>query len=633
MEQTTRPRTLFALTAITLWGLGTGVAQSQTIGAIQGTSHMSTFNGNMVENITGIVTAVDSNGFWMQDAGDNNDLSSDGIYVFRAAAGSKPAVGDGIQVTGRVQEFRPNGANNLTMTQISATAANTGSWTRLSAGNALPTARVIGGSFLPPSAIAPGGNVETSGAVLKPAQYSMDFYEALEGMRVSVPQAVAVSPTTSNGEISLLAQGSAGFAGSIPGVRGGLVVGPGQFNAPRLMIDNKVLPTPQVHMGAQLSGMVGVMDYNFGNYKVNLTESATVVSNTLTRETATIGAGRFGIATYNVENLGGDATAERMTAIATQIRTTLGAPSIVALEEVQDNNGTSVIPGDTTVSASTTLNRLTTELKAQTGRDYRYVLVDPVYNADGGAPQGNIRQAVLYDAGRVSFSGGVGGSLDSITATAGANGKIELSLGAGRIDPTNSAFADSRKPLVTEFSADGQQLIMIANHFNSKSGDQPLYGWNQPPELVSATQRLAQAQVVGSFVHGLLAIDPFANIVVVGDFNDFQFAGTLQPLLDAGLINMTSLLAAGERYTYNFDGNLQALDHMFVSANLLAKARLDYNIVHANAEFYDQLSDHDPLLLTMNLAPVPEPETIAMLLSGLVLVGMHVRRRRQASSH
>jgi predicted extracellular nuclease len=625
MEHVFRPRILSALIAAALASLGAGVAQAQSIGTIQGTGHVSTFANTAVSNITGIVTAVDPRGFWIQDGGDGNALTSDGIYVFRNA-GSKPLVGDQVRVTGLVQEFRPNGANNLTMTQIRATAAGE-SWTAISSGNALPAAKAIGPGFLPPSAFAPQiGNIETApGYVLNPAQYSADFYESLEGMRVSVDSAVAVSPTTGNGEISLLATGSVGQPGTVAGARGGVVVGPGRFNSQRLMIDDKVRAVPSVHMGAQVSGVVGVLDYTFGNYKIAITEAATVLSNPLVRETATIPAGRFGIATYNVENLGGDADPARMTAIASQIKNTLGAPHIVALEEVQDSNGTA---NDGTVSATTTLNRLTAELNAQTGRNYQYVSVDPQNNTDGGAPGGNIRQAILYDTGRVSFAGVMGGALDSVVATASPTGHVQLNLGAGRIDPTNAAFIDSRKPLVSEFTADGQQLIVIANHFNSKSGDQPLYGWNQPPTLVSEAQRLAQAQVVGSFVAGLLAIDPDVFIAVVGDFNDFQFAGSLQPLLDAGLVNMTSLLPENERYTYNFDGNLQALDHIFVSPGLLAKGDLHYDIVHANAEFFDQLSDHDPLLLTMNLAPVPEPETIAMLLSGLVLVGLRARRRR-----
>jgi len=108
-------------------------------------------------------------------------------------------------------------------------------------------------------------------------------------------------------------------------------------------------------------------------------------------------------------------------------------------------------------------------------------------------------------------------------------------------------------------------------------------------------------------VAGVLGINPNASVIVAGDLNDFQFASTLAPLYAAGLINLTDTLPEDERYTYNYEGNLQALDHMFVSPNLVAWGSLVYDIVHANAEFSDQLSDHDPTLLTFALAPVPEP--------------------------
>jgi predicted extracellular nuclease len=256
------------------------------------------------------------------------------------------------------------------------------------------------------------------------------------------------------------------------------------------------------------------------------------------------------------------------------------------------------------------------------------VTVNPVNNADGGQTGGNIRQAFLYDTSRVSFSGVVGGALDAVTAVASPGGRIVLNLGAGRIDPANPAFTNSRKPLVTEFTVDGQQVIVIANHFNSKGGDQPLYGPTQPPVRGTEAQRLAQAQVVAGFVQGLLAINPNANIVVTGDLNDFQFADTLAPLAAAGLFNLTDTLPENERYTYAFEGNLQALDHMWVSANLLAAGPV-YDIVHANAEFLDQVSDHDPVLMTLGLVPAPVPEPATWLLMAAGVAGLVMRTRRR----
>jgi uncharacterized protein len=49
-----------------------------------------------------------------------------------------------------------------------------------------------------------------------------------------------------------------------------------------------------------------------------------------------------------------------------------------------------------------------------------------------------------------------------------------------------------------------------------------------------------------------------------------------------------------------FDGNSQSLDHILISWPLLL-ALSAYDIVHVNAEFADQVSDHDPQVVRLTL--------------------------------
>jgi predicted extracellular nuclease len=163
----------------------------------------------------------------------------------------------------------------------------------------------------------------------------------------------------------------------------------------------------------------------------------------------------------------------------------------------------------------------------------------------------------------------------------------------------NTAFQNSRKPLVGEFRFRGETLFIIANHFNSKGGDQPLFGRFQPPTRSSEIQRHQQAQIVNDFVDSILALDPNANIIVLGDINDFQFSETLDILKGGVLNNLIDTLPIEEQYTYVFEGNSQALDHILVSDNLFRTPFL-YDVVHVNAEFADQVSDHDPQVVQFN---------------------------------
>ena len=135
---------------------------------------------------------------------------------------------------------------------------------------------------------------------------------------------------------------------------------------------------------------------------------------------------------------------------------------------------------------------------------------------------------------------------------------------------------------------------MIVNHFNSKGGDQPLFGRFQPPTRVTEVQRHQQAQVVNDFVDQILAADPAAKIIVLGDINDFEFSETVEILESGGVLtSLMDTLPKVERYSYVFEGNSQVLDQILVT-DKLAKDTTSYDVVHVNAEFFDQASDHEP---------------------------------------
>jgi hypothetical protein len=81
----------------------------------------------------------------------------------------------------------------------------------------------------------------------------------------------------------------------------------------------------------------------------------------------------------------------------------------------------------------------------------------------------------------------------------------------------------------------------------------------------------------------------------LGDLNDFQFSAPVATLEAAGLTDLFATLPEAERYNYVFQGNSQTLDHMLVSSGLQsALGPGSFDVVHVNAEFADQASDHDP---------------------------------------
>ena len=588
----------------------TAAAPPAFIHDIQGASHISPLNGQPVSNVPGIVTAKRSNGFYLQDPNpDSNEATSEGIFVFTSSAPTVN-VGDSVLVSGNVSEFRSGGSSGLT--NLTTTELTSPSITVVSSGNPLPAPVIIGtGGRVPPNTVIEDdatGDVETSG-VFDPANDGIDFYESLEGMRVQVNDAVAVGPWhdfTSNREIPVI--GDNGANAGLRTARGGIIIQAGDFNPERIILNDLIVggPTlPSVNVSDSFPGaIVGVMDYSFGNFKLEVSQLPAPLSGGLAQEvTAPSGVNQLAAATFNVENLAPSDPITKFQTLASLIVNNLRAPDVIAIEEIQDNSGAT---DDGVVDASTTWSLLISAIQSAGGPTYDYRQINPVNDQDGGQPGGNIRQGFLFRTDRgLSFVDRPGG--DSTTATTiinGSNGP-ELSFSPGRIDPTNSAFNTSRKPLAGEFMYNGHHLFVIANHFDSKGGDDPLFGHFQPPVLSSAVQRVQQAQIVHDFVGTIESDDPAADLVVLGDLNDFEFS-TPVLTLDAGVLtDLITTLPPTERYSYVFDGNSQTLDHILLSNDLFNTRPFAYDVVHVNSEFANQASDHEPQVVHVTLNDPP----------------------------
>lgn len=567
-------------------------ADSVRIHDIQGDTRTSPYAGEQVTDVTGIVTGVrtygSSRGFWIQDpAPDADPATSEGVFVFTGSTPQGVAVGDAVTVSGTVTEYVPGGTSsgNQSLTEITRAA-----FTVVSSGNAVPaatpiTARSVPAAYTP----VPDGSVDD--LPLRPARYALDLYESLEGMNVQVSDTRVVGATDPYTELWVTVKPR-----EHRNLRGGTVYGSyDSQNTGRLQIQSlgRAADFPDANVGDTLAGdTTGPLDYNqFGGYTLVASDLGTLESGDLQRETTRRQhRSELAIATYNVENL--DPADDTFAAHAAAIVDNLRSPDILSLEEIQDNNGAT---DDGTVAADRTLAALIDAIEAAGGPRYDWRAVDPADKEDGGQPGGNIRQAFLFNPARVSFTDRPGGDATTPTDVVKVRGQAALTLSPGRIDPASAAFEDSRKPLAGEFRFRGRTVVVIANHFASKGGDQSLTSRYQPPSRSSETQRHLQAAAVHDFTAKILKTQKNARVVALGDINDFEFSETTDILEGRGTLwSAIKSLPESERYSYVYQGNSQVLDQILITPSI---RRFSYDSVHINAEFHDQISDHDPQVL------------------------------------
>lgn len=419
-----------ALAAGLLVGTSSASAAEVRIHDIQGSTRTSPLAGQQVAGVTGVVTGVrtyGSKGFWFQDTHPDADpATSEGVFVFTSSTPAV-AVGDAVTVSGTVSEYVPGGAasGNQSITEIGKPTVTVDS-----TGNAVPAATVIDsrsvpGTFAPEGDPAAGGSI--NGLTLRPRTYALDHYESLEGMNVRIGTSRVTGATDPYSELWVTVK-----PGERPTPRGGTLYNSyTSQNTGRLMIQSLVptadQPFPAANVGDSLTGTTeGPLDYNqyAGTYTVAARQLGTVTAGSTTPEvTRPQRKNELAVATYNVENLDPTDPQSKFDKLAAGIVDHLASPDIVAIEEVQDNDGAKK---DGVVAADVTVGKFIDAIVAAGGPRYEWRSIDPVDLADGGEPGGNIRQGFLYNPDRADFIDRSGGNATTATDVVSKNGKAAL---------------------------------------------------------------------------------------------------------------------------------------------------------------------------------------------------------------
>ncbi|SES30740.1 chitobiase/beta-hexosaminidase C-terminal domain-containing protein [Salipaludibacillus aurantiacus] len=574
-------------------------AGSLEIYDIQGSAHISPYEDMAVREVPGIVTYTQGNGFYMQSEESDGDVNtSEGIFVYNPNHGV--TAGDMVLVDGRVVEYEErgfDGNNDLTTTQIVGSSLEVDS-----SGNELPDPVVIGVDRDIPSVLLadPDEYDIYDPDTFDATANALDFYESLEGMLVEIPGQVTLTGPQKYDEITVISEEWA-LENRTPD--GGVYLTEKELN-PEIMFVNVPRGTIAKTGDYFEESIEGVVGYNFGNFKIqpvdDLPELIDGGAERRDETTIEFEEDKLTVATYNVENYYPGVPAEKTERLANSMANELNAPDIITLVEVMASDGTTD-SGDT--DASESYETLIDRISELGGPQYAYTDVAPVDGQDGGIPGGNIRVGHIYRTDRVHLADGeIGGPTDALAFD--ENG--ELNYVSGLIDPMNEAFENSRKPLMTEFVFKGESVYVVGNHWNSKRGDTAPFGMEQPPVQGSRDQREEIATVIHDFVSELKSYQEEANVVILGDFNDFPWSSPVQILEGDGMMyNSIYELPREQQYTYNYNGSSQSLDSILVSDHLTEGLEADImNINSGFMEAHGRASDHDPMVVQLEIPDI-----------------------------
>ena len=602
------------------------------IAQVQGTANVSPVEGQRVR-VTGIVTARTKTGFFVQSPDDQKDAdlsTSEGVFVFTGNRTEPPAdaaTGNLVAVSGDVQEFRrDNDTLSLTITELSFRSGRDTLEVKSKA-NELPRPVILTPADFKPNTI--------------------DELEKYEGMRVAVDEMLVVGPTGGRED------NRTGLFNSDGTFFGVLKVLPRPFREPGIDV-REILASPdkeklkrelpklpvydnnpeiiRVDTGEQtplaapldvpstavLKNLTGVLHYASGRYTL-LTDpnnNPTTGGGIKAAPLPVAPDSQFVVAGMNIENFFDDvddpgikedistpeAFQRRLKKISFAVRELMNAPDVIGTVEIENINA---------------LKRLAEKINADAVAAGK---PDPKYEA-------------------FLFEGNDGRGIDNGFLVKTSRVKIVEVKQFGKDEKykhpvtKEEVFLNDRPPVMLRAAIAGRNanepsfaFTAVINHLKSYSG------FNDPKQMenVRLKKRL-QSEFLANWVNARQKADPGERIVLMGDFNSYQFSdgvldmiGTITgkpaakdavmmsspDLVQKDLIDLVDVIANGQRYSFVFDGSAQALDHMLVTENMrgLVKA---FGFARVNADFPDayrndaarpeRFSDHDPAVAYFSL--------------------------------
>jgi len=568
---------------------------------IQGSGPVSLLNGS-ARTIEGIVTgayqgAGQFSGYFVQEEdadGDNDPATSEGIFVFSSTPVS---AGDKVRLRGTVTEFVNSGfPPSTTLTELTSVTGVL----KCSSGNPSPAVSTI---ELPVA--------------------SLDTWESVEGMLVSIPETLTVSETftlgrfgelllSSGGRLAqptnVVAPGAAANARQALNDRNQILLDDGnnqQNIDPTLYPGGGLSAANTLRVGDRLNALTGVLEQRFGVYRVQPVGAiAFEKANPRPMEPAAVG-GTIRVASFNVLNYfngdgagGGFPTSRGATTAGEFARQR--AKTIAAVKAINaDIVGLMELENDAPPNSA--IEDLVAGLNAATDPG-TYAFIDTgIVGTDA------IRVGLLYKPSSVTPFNSYA-ILDS---------------------SVNPLFVDTlnRPSLAQTFTQNtsGKRLTVVVNHLKSKGSDcndvsDPDTGDGQGNCNLTRTNA-AKALVQWLATDPTGAADP--DVLLIGDMNSYAKEDPITQMTGAGFVDMIAEQLGAGAYSYVFDGQSGYLDHGLVSGVLAPRVTgvaewhinadepvaLDYNVEFKTANqlntFYApdafRSSDHDPVVLGINL--------------------------------